>query len=424
MNNHAYYSITTRQFTLRCGHSDWLEQTQKLYNEVILFYYQLSLELEQQEVKISILNSQQAMRRLEQLTIVGREKNPVPYPLPWKKIPLYFRRAAINGAVTAMHGYLNNKTASIPSKKFHCAVTFYKGAYRELTKDSIQLKVWTGKQWTWLHCRLSGNFIPENAIILSPSVILQESACFLNVPIKEPVKDGRKTKERMQQKTKLCSIQFSNKDTMAIAVILDRNGNQINVHFFRGGAEYVHRCQRLLEKINCSEKKMGLQSKKENSVITHSIKDENIQENKLSEPFNKKYWMKLKHLSEYYSHRISREIIEYCIQQHAEILILPKYDSQYTRYVMYSVGNWSPIHLSIKVRTQIFYKAWRAGIVVLEVDAYGCSNVCSECGAKIQKKDIEFECVNGHRGNRFLNTAKNVGRKFQKSFKECKQMTL
>lgn len=414
MNNHAYYSITTRQFTLRCGHSDWLEQTQKLYNEVILFYYQLSLDLEQQGIKISVLNSQQAMRRLEQLTIVGREKNPVPYPLPWKKLPLYFRRAAINGAVTAMHGYLNNETASNSSKKFHCAVTFYKGAYRELTKDSIQLKVWTGKQWTWLHCRLSGNFIPESAISMSPSLILCGKKSYLNVPIKETVLDGRKTKERIVQKANICSMQFTNRDSLAIGVVLNHHGESVYTRFFRGGAKYSHLCKIELKKIESSEIKLGLSKQRENKNNIVEESNSNLMDFNL--PHNKKYWMKLKHLSEYYSQTISKQIITFCVAQEAKIIILPVYNKTYTKNVMLGTGNWSPMHLSIKIRKQLYYKAWKAGIIVLEVNAYGCGSVCSVCGSTLRRKKDKFICQNGHQGDYHLNAAKNLGNRCLKSF--------
>ena len=66
MQKFPYYAITVRRYNVLFRHTDWLKKTQE------------------------------ALRILEILTIVGRDKQPVPTPLPWKKIPLYFRRAAIN----------------------------------------------------------------------------------------------------------------------------------------------------------------------------------------------------------------------------------------------------------------------------------------------------------------------------------------
>ena len=97
MQKFPYYAITVRRYNVLFRHTDWLKKTQELYNEILLFYYRLYLETfpDQQP------GTQEALRILETLTIVGRDKQPVPTPLHWKKIPLYFRRAAINTATAA-----------------------------------------------------------------------------------------------------------------------------------------------------------------------------------------------------------------------------------------------------------------------------------------------------------------------------------
>lgn len=498
MSNQGFYSITVRRFTLRCSHSDWLVQTQTLYNEVILFYYQLFLSLEERE-EIYALNSQQTMRRLEVLTIEGREKIPVKYPLPFPKLPLYFRRAAINTAVTAAKSFLNRQDSDDETKEktksFHCAVTFYKGAYRELTESSIQLKTWTGKQWKWLSCRLSGNSFLPQAEIMSPSLISKGNIYYMNLPFKEVVEDGRKAKERIEQHNKVCSISFTNGDTLAVAVILNHREEQVNVRFFRGGAEYAHRCRQILERIASSEKKMGKETIKNKRIQTDYIsgnltekeiaksieknlpgieenrqeirksitkinknlsemeenilgieknlpeieknfsereepipkEEENIQVIKETisrerQPHNQKYWMKLKHISEHYAHNCSKQIVEYCLEQQAKILIIPEYNKNYTKYVMNATGNWSPVHLSKRIRSQLSYKAWKAGIVVLEVSAQGCANTCAQCHAVIHKKGNDYWCENGHKGNRYLNTARNLGCKCLRSFRRTKEI--
>lgn len=433
MQPRTYYCITVRRFTLRCRHRDWLEETQILYNKVIFFYYKLFLDLVKQDEEIRCLNSQQIMRRLELLTIAGRDKQPVSNPLPWEKFPLYLRRAAINGAVTAAKSFLSRnremkeeqngsqpvKSLDIEEDKiFHCAVTFYKGAYRELKENSVELKVWTGTEWTWLHCRLSGNSFPDYGEVLSPCLILGKKMEYLNVPVKEIVIDGRKAKERVQQQAKVCSIQFTNEDTLVSAVILNAEGEQLNVRFFRGGAEYVHRCRQVLQRISDSEKKMGIGTEK--TGLSGTEKSE-ANKKEIQQPFNQKYWMKLKHLSEYYAHNCSRQLVEYCIEQGVGILILPKYSKQYTKYVMLSAGNWSPVHLSNRIRNQLFYKAWKAGIVTVEVNACGCGRVCSVCGAEIRKRGNSSFCENGHQSNRYLNTARNLGNKCLKSFQDTQK---
>lgn len=70
MQKFPYYAITVRRYNVLFRHTDWLKKTQELYNEILLFYYRLYLETfpDQQP------GTQEALRILETLTIVGRDK--------------------------------------------------------------------------------------------------------------------------------------------------------------------------------------------------------------------------------------------------------------------------------------------------------------------------------------------------------------
>ena len=393
MEKGTYYSITTKRFVLRSRHRDWLIEMQELYNQVLRFYYDLFLEKE----NIQNLNNMQACRALEVLTVVGRDKQPVPYPLPWEKLPLYFRRAAINAAISAGRSYLTRQKQQIPTERFAQSVTFYKGMYRDFTQEEISLKVWNGMQWQWIHCRLSGNHLPKEAECLSPCVVIREKEIFLNVPVRQLVRDGRKAKERMGEESSLCCVQFTNEDAAAVCVVLNGHGEQQSVHFLKGGKQYEHSCRLLMDRIERSNAAIGDQ--------------------KDNQP-NKKYWMKLKHISDSFSNGISRQIVNIALEQGADIIVLPKYKEDYTRMVMKKVGNWSPLHASFKIREQLSYKAWKEGLLLLEVDTWDAAGCCSKCGAPIKKEGTEYSCSNGHRGNRFMNTAVNMGRKCIASFRK------
>ena len=65
-----YYAITTKKFTLRTSHDGWLLATQKIYNDVLHFYYCPFLEYPE----IHHLGKQRLLREMERLSIVGREK--------------------------------------------------------------------------------------------------------------------------------------------------------------------------------------------------------------------------------------------------------------------------------------------------------------------------------------------------------------
>ena len=126
--------------------------------------------------------------------------------------------------------------------------------------------------------------------------------------------------------------------------------------------------------------------------------------------------MHLKHLNEHYAHQVSKEIIDFCKEKHTGILVLPEYDEDFSRISMYRSGNYSPLHLSIRIRNYLKYKAWAEGILVLETRTDGLKDKCAICGGKVRRKGNEFLCENGHQGNRFLNDARNLGRKCQDSF--------
>lgn len=142
MEKIPYYAITVRRYNILFRHTEWFHQTQALYNEVLLFYYQLYLETFTDEQP----GTQEALRILEKLTIVGRDKQPVPNPLPWKKVPLYFRRAAINTATAAAKSYLARDKQEQPTGAFTESVTFYKGMYRDFQGNTISLKLWDGER--------------------------------------------------------------------------------------------------------------------------------------------------------------------------------------------------------------------------------------------------------------------------------------
>ena len=128
--------------------------------------------------------------------------------------------------------------------------------------------------------------------------------------------------------------------------------------------------------------------------------------------------MHLKHLNEHYAHQVSKEIMDFCKENHTGILVLPEYDEDFSRISMYRSGNYSPLHLSIRIRNYLKYKAWAEGILVLELRADGTEKQCSICGATGKKQGSIFICQNGHQVNRFLNGARNLGRKCQESFRK------
>lgn len=421
MESKKYYSLTTRCFTLRCNHKEWLDNTQYFYNQILLFYYQLFLDLVERKSCLADLNSQQLLRELEKKTIVGRNREPVKYPLPWNNVPLYFRRAAANAGIAAGKSFLNREEQQLRAECFHESVTFYKGTYRDFDESQITLKVWTGKEWRWMRCRLSGNKLydcgltendqsvqswktgqtnnTQSTEILSPSVVLKQNGIYLHVPVRERVRNGSNAKSRMAEGSCICCVQFTNSDSIAVCVALNKNNSVTSVRFLKGGRQYRHTCKKVLDHL---EKSRGSTTGQERYRA------------------NQKYWLKLQDISVNCSHQISRQIIDFACKEDCRIIVLPKYEEQYRKIVMKAVGNWSVLHLSNRIRSQLSYKAWQHGILVLETDAKNTGRTCAVCGVPVKKNGEEFNCANGHKGSRYVNTCINLGKKCRESFYNSK----
>ena len=153
---------------------------------------------------------------LEKLTIVGRDKQPVPNPIPWKKVPLYFRRAAINTATAAAKSYLAREEQEQPTEAFTESVTFYKGMYRDFQQNTISLKLWDGEGWQWCRLRLRGNTVPVEGQMMSPALVLKKDRAELHIPWKIPVADGRGARERITAESKICSAVYKVQDACTV----------------------------------------------------------------------------------------------------------------------------------------------------------------------------------------------------------------
>lgn len=383
------YSIRTWRMRLFCSEKQMIETTEDLYREAVNFYYELLKDWEELwEENLLTIQGQ-----LEKLTVPGKDGRVPRYVPPGGKLPVYFRRSAMNKAAMAV------KTAagaeSFP-EKIDANITFFKGMYRDLTDTSVVLKLWNGKKWIWTECSLTGRSFPKEAAILSPTLVHEEKWLMFHVPIKQENSDARTAKERMQEGTRLCSVRFTNTDSFAVCTVLDKQSIPIAVKNCSGGKAYRHRCRELLKKIETSK--------------AFTEKDN------VTQP-NRKYYMHLKHLNEHYAHQVSKEIIEFCKKNQAGIIVLPEYEENFSRISMYRSGNYSPLHLSIRIRNYLKYKAWVEGILVLELRADGTEKQCSICGSPGKKQGSLFICQNGHQVNRFLNAARNLGAKCQESFR-------
>ena len=240
------YSIRTWRMRLFCSEKQMIEATEDLYREAVNFYYELLKDREDLwEENLLAIQGQ-----LEKLTVPGKDGRVPKYIPPGGKLPVYFRRSAMNKAAMAV------KTAagaeSFP-EKIDANITFFKGMYRDLTDTSVVLKLWNGKKWIWTECSLTGRPFPKEAAILSPSLVHEEKWLMLHVPVKQENSDARTAKERMKKGTRLCSVRFTNTDSFAVCTVLDEQSIPLAVKNCSGGKAYRHHCRELLKKIETSK---------------------------------------------------------------------------------------------------------------------------------------------------------------------------
>lgn len=433
MSSRTGYCITTLRLRLRCGHPEWLFLTQELFNQIELFYYQLFLE----HKELWGETSQEILRQLEMLSLPGKERRLPESPLPWENIPPYFRRAAVNAGIAAAKSRMRKGklTDGKRVKKLNSAMVFYKRMYKNFSQKEITLKLWDGSRWQWMRCRLYGRNFPEGGELMSPSVVFDRNFIMLHVPVKETTRDASSVRSRIKEGRNICGLQFAGGDIACVGSVFDQDGKELGVRFFRGGNAYSHRCRMVLERMEKSRKSMGGGTEAGQ---------------------NRKYWIHLAHLTDSYAHEVSRKIVQFCQEKDVSVIAIAKETEE-------TVGNAgrspekssersagksseenleknaaksskkSPekissedgvenvdvknrktmemLHAEHKMREFLHYKAWKAGIVVIEFLPDHTDDVCALCGSAITetgKTSGEFVCGNGHHGNRSLNAARKL----------------
>lgn len=393
------HSILTYRVRLYDRHITWLKATMELYGQVVKHFFAVL------EKEASLLEQSDflLLRALETRCIGTKEmkaKGVLPaYPLTgFPKVPLYFRRSAINTAIDIAR----KKAAAIQPN-----MVLYKGMYQNFTGKTIDLKLFTGENWVWVTYPFTGREFPEEAVKLSPMLVIDKKDAWLEVPLSFEVEDVRTVKERMQTEKRICAVSFPDNDVLAVAVIMTTEGQEVEHRFFRGGKAKEHKRKKLIERLRISEESSGTPGKKDATA--------------------------LRDLNNHYAHSISRQILNFCLEQNIKVIVVPNYETSIDfrdkKYLKTDAYRW----LGRSIISKLKYKAFGQGIVVTTVRPYHITDCCSECGEKIRRYNEGhaattnyyggklFVCPNGHRGNVAHNTAKNVAKNFLAYFSEEKE---
>ena len=407
------HSILRYRVRLYDRHFNWLVNTCRLYEQVAAHFF----DVLKQEPELLALSDFLLLRELEKCCIGTKEmktEGVLPkYPLQnLPKIPLYFRRSAINAAID-----LARKGAGTVAPH----MVLYKGMYQNFTNQSIELKLFNGEKWVWVTYPFAGRELPPEAEWLSPMLVLERKNAWLEVPVSFEVADVRTVKERMKTEERICAVSFPDNDVLATAVVLSRDGEELEHRFFRGGNRRNDRRRRILGKIKKSEESRGKKAaKQKQQEAVDGVTGETI----LPERENAVWYKELEQLNNHYVHLISQRIVEFCLEQQVRVIIVPNYetgiDFRDKRYLKTDAYRW----LGRSIIRKLKYKAFKEGIVVTSIRPVHITDCCSECGAGIQRYNEGhsagknyyggklFVCPNGHKGNVARNSAKNIGRNF------------
>ena len=421
----AGYAITTYKIQLNYKHLDWFKQTQSLFDAVLAFYYKL---LEKQPEALSLTN-QNLLRHLELQTIKQRDGTPPETPLPFEKIPLYFRRAAINAAISMYRSYMGKLKAwqegpikrgkPSPPKCLHMSMLYYKGMYKDFDEKSILLKLNTGKTWAWVKHRYTGRPFPENAERMSPTIVIKKKKVMLHIPVKEIVEDSRTAKERVKQNEKFVAVALTGSDSLAVCTTIEADGRATAPYFIKGGKELAHRRKLLL-----GYTKRGIAG----NDMTHTVGNAALSVPQEHRP-NAKYYEKITRITDHYAHEVSRKIVDYAIKQGAKLIVLPELKESFNQAKKPYLGKTPYDFIGRRIARYVQYKAWRKGLVAMTSKPYYASTRCYHCDAPIARHNTEYQnpsanfyggknfvCKEGHRGSTALNSARNLGKGFYYKF--------
>ena len=425
----AGYAITTYKIQLNYRHLDWFKQTQSLFDAVLAFYYE---RLEKQPETLSLSN-QNLLRHLELQTIKQRDGTPPETPLPFEKIPLYFRRAAINAAISMYRSYMGKLKAwqegpiksgtPSPPKCLHMSMLYYKGMYKDFGEKSILLKLYTGKTWAWVKHRYTGRPFPENAELMSPTIVIRKKKVMLHIPVKESVEDSRTAKERVQQNEKFVAVALTGSDSLAVCTTIEADGRATAPYFIKGGKELAHRRKLLL-----GYTKRGSAGKDTPRLMTHTVGNAALSVPQEHRP-NAKYYEKITRITDHYAHEVSRKIVDYAIKQGAKLIVLPELKESFAQAQKPYLGKTPYDFIGRRIARYVQYKAWQKGLVAMTSKPYYVSTRCYHCDAPIARHNTEYQnpsanfyggknfvCKEGHRGSTALNSARNLGKGFYERF--------
>ena len=241
-------------------------------------------------------------------------KNPKPrysyFSEKFYKFPSYLRRAVIQAAIGQVSSFVTRysswqsgrrKRKDALPPKLNAVTNLHpvldRGQCLKLEEDSVQIKVFDGKEWRWERVpviKQRERHLLPNAKSLSPSLVINRQGVFLAVPFEvTPPKSGKTQK--------VCGVDLG-LNTIAVASIVSPDGTVTARKFFNSCAADIDRRDKRLQ------------------AIRHKARLTMGKGGKLYKGFCKSIYRKAQNINRQICQMVSKELVSWAQSQGATVI--------------------------------------------------------------------------------------------------------
>jgi putative transposase len=368
------------------AHAAWFAATKDLFNQVAAFYFEVIAAHE----KVLDCSNTEALTVLETLTH-ATQKNPTPV-MPLEELvedlPAMFRRAAIHAALGSARSFYSllrkwkkrkakaqaqgkkfTERPPVPPRSWNKSATLYAGQWKQRTRSSIVLKVWTGTCWSWIKVRITGRELPEDVELGSPSLIWHGNHWWLHTPLEKQFAGPGKIENQVttHAQTKMCAVDLNLQEHLAVCTIQTVEGTILATTFIGGGRRIAGFRKKQLGRIARNRRKTG--------IIAEGEQD------------NVHLWRKFNNIDDSIAHLVSARIVQFAKQHEATILVFEHLGNLKPHKGTYSHrGNGKrAFWMKGRIFTYAKYKAYNTGMLTSRVSPRNTSRECARCHSLVAR---------------------------------------
>ena len=355
-----------------------LAHPQKLA-ERVSYYSETHLEMRERAI-----SAYELLTWAEACTVETRE-----HPHPWAgwnfserfpDMPFIYRRSVIKDAIGKARSFLAQRENWQKSGKKRGKPglpgasdypTLYKGTFSlelesaDVHERFVQLKVYTGKEWTWANYPVACSRYFEQRRRdaawehKSPLLVLRAREASLHFPQTKEIKAKKVKESKADPHLVTVAVDLNVKNLAVITV--RQHGSILETVFLTDHGLDQHR-YRHLKRIAKKQWQSGKSVKGEHS--------------------NQQLWQHIRRMNADAAHQVARAIANVCAQYPGCVLLFERLRKIRTKRGSTSrrMNRKQTNHLRGKINQRAKEKAFAAGTVTVEVNAHGTSQYCSRCG--------------------------------------------